>query len=181
MVPRASGGRRRRHAAADLPYLALSKGRRHLGFGYTGRLGIRHRQLCVVDRYRSCWNADLRHPAAVQADLAQLNQPLCGGHDDLRRGLRRHVPSDPRRPPLAGILAFPLSELHERVAAVPLAAIVGRLRGLDVRHDLGGLLVHRDDPRSWYPARPRKDPCGAVLFRPAGARLARFRAALDAL
>ena len=35
--------------------------------------------------------------------LAQLDQPLRRGDDDLRRRLRRHVPADPRRPSVAGV------------------------------------------------------------------------------
>ena len=95
--------------------------------------------------------------------LAQLHQPLCRGHDHLRRRLRRHVPADPRRPSLAGILALPLSQHHERVAAVPLAAVMGRLRGFDVRHHLRGLLVHRHDPRLRHPARPRQVTASASI------------------
>ncbi len=43
-------------------------------------------------------------------DVAQLDQPVRRGDDDLRRGLRRNVPADPRRASLAGVLAVPLSE-----------------------------------------------------------------------
>ena len=48
-------------------------------------------------------------------------------------------------PTVAGILAVPLSQLDGCVAAVPVAAAVGRVCGFDVRNDLGGVLVHRDD------------------------------------
>ena len=65
---------------------------------------------------------------------------------------------------MAGILALPLSQLDERVAAVPVAAAVGRLRGLDLRHHLGGVLVHRHDSRSRDPARSREDARSAQYF-----------------
>ena len=45
--------------------------------------------------------------------------------------------------PWLGYWLFPLPVHDERVAAVPLAAAVGRVCGFDLRDDLGGLLVHR--------------------------------------
>ena len=49
---------------------------------------------------------------------------------------RRHLPADPHWPALARLLAVPLSQHHELLAAVPQPAGVGRVRGLDVLHDL---------------------------------------------
>ena len=80
-VATAAGGR------ADV---AVPEGRGHLGRHHSRRLGIRHHQLRVVDRYRPRGHADLRDSAAVQADVAQLHQPLRRGDDHLRRGLRGH-------------------------------------------------------------------------------------------
>ena len=54
------------------------------GVTIPGRVGIRHHQLRVVDRYRPRGHADLGDSAAVQADVAQLDQPLRRGDDDLR-------------------------------------------------------------------------------------------------
>ena len=71
------------------------------------------------------------------AVVAQFDQPLCRSHDAVRRGLRRNFPADPPRASLACLLAVPLSQHHERVAAVPQPAGVGRVRGLDLRHHLG--------------------------------------------
>ena len=90
------------------------KGVGHLGHHAAGGLGLRDYQLCVVDRHRPRRHADLGDSAAVQAGLAQLDQPLCRGDDDLRRRLRRHVPADPRGPPVAGVLAVPVSQHHGR-------------------------------------------------------------------
>ena len=131
------------HGPGDRLHLAVPEGRRHLGRHDSGRVGLRDHQLRVVDRYRPRGHADLGDSAAVQADVAQLDQPVCRGDDDLRGGLRRHVPADPRRASVAGVLAVPVSEHDERVAAVPQPAGVGRVRGFDVCDDLGGVLVHR--------------------------------------
>ena len=52
-------------------------------------------------------------------------------------------PSAAPWPSVAGVLAFPLSQQHGRVAAVPQPAGVGRVRGLDLRDDFRGVLVCR--------------------------------------
>ena len=78
--------------------------------------------------------------------VAQLDQPLRRGHDAVRRRLRRNLPRHPRRPSVARLLALSLSQHHERLAAIPQPAHVGRLRRLHLRHDLRAVLVHRPDP-----------------------------------
>ena len=90
-------------------------------------------------------------------------------------------PADPRWPPLVGILALSLSQFNEYLAAVPVAAPVGRFRGFDLRHHLGRVLVHRHDPRSRNTARSCEVARGPVLLRSAVAWLARFGTALDAV
>ena len=91
------------------------QGRRHLGHQYPGRLGLRHHQLRVVDRYRPRRHADFRHSAAAAATLAQLHQPLRGSHDAVRGGLRGHVPAAAHGPSLAGVLAVSVSQHHEAI------------------------------------------------------------------
>ncbi len=59
--------------------------------------------------------------------------------------------------PWLGVLAVPLPEHDECVAAVPQPAGVGRVRGFDVCVDLGDLLVHGDDSRLRNAARPGDD------------------------
>ena len=122
---------RRSHGSADFPRrdyryrrthrgdLALPQGRRHLGRHHSRRVGLRHHQLRLVDRYRPRRHADLRDSPALQAAVAQLHQPLCRGHDHLRRLLRGHLPAAAHRPSVAGVLAAAVSELDERLAAVP--------------------------------------------------------------
>src|ERR1039458_3290824 len=109
----------------------------------------------MVDRYGPWVNADLAHSAVVQAAMAQLDQPLRRGHDDLCGSLRGHVPADPRGPSVAGVLDAAAAPEHERVAAVPLSPGVGRVRGVDLRNHFRGLLVFGNDSRFWNVSRPR--------------------------
>ena len=67
------------------------------------------------------------------------------------------------------------------LAELPLAAAVGRLRGLDLLHRLGPLLVHRPRARSRDPARPREVPRRPVHLRHLRPRLARLQPQLAAL
>ncbi len=64
---------------------------------------------------------------------------------------------------------------------LPEPAAVGLLRGLDLRHRVGALLVRRADPRPRHPARPRQDPGPPLRLRLLRARLARLGAQLAAL
>ena len=116
--------------------------------------GFADHQLRLVDRHRPRRHADLGDPAAVQAGLAHLDQPVRRGHDALRRRLRRALPADPHR---AGrgwlLLAVPVPEHDGRLAAVPQPAHLGRVRGLDLRHGVAAVLVHRPDPRPGDAAR----------------------------
>ena len=56
------------------------------------------------------------------------------------------------------LLAVALSEHDGTLAAVPQSAGLGRVRGLDLRHRLALVLVHRPDPRPGHAARPRTQP-----------------------
>ena len=161
-------------------YLFL-RGRRHLGHRDTGGLGLRDHQLRVVDRYRSRGNPDLGHPAAAEAIVAQLDQPLRGSHDAVRGGLRRYVPAAPHGPSVAGVLDVPVSQHDGGMATVPQPAGVGRVCGFDLRDDLGGVLVRGPGARFRHHARTG-DPSGDQEdLRHPVAGLARFGAALEAL
>ena len=131
-------------------------GHRHLGQQHPGRLGVRHHQLRLVDRYRPRRHADLGDSAALPPAVAHLDQPLRRGDDALRGGLRGDVPAAPHRPAVAGgLLAVPVSEHDGPVAAVPQPADLGRVRGLDLRHGVGAVLVHRPRARHGDAARSR--------------------------
>ena len=85
----------------------------HLGRHHSHRLGIRHRQLRLVDRNRARRHVDFRHPAFAAAVVAQLDQPFCRSHDAVCRRQRGNFPPDPRRTSLACLLAVSLSQHHE--------------------------------------------------------------------
>ena len=119
-------------------------------------VGVRHHQLRLVDRHRPRRHAHLRDSAALQAAVAHVDQPLRRSDDDLRRHVRGDLPDLPHRPSVAGgLLAVPVSQHDGPVAAVPQPAHLGRVRGLDLRHRLGGVLVRRPHPRPGDDARSR--------------------------
>ena len=63
------------------------------GIDVPGHVGLRDRQLRLVDRHRPRRHPDLGDPAAAEAGVADVDQPVRRGDDPLRRGLRRAVPA----------------------------------------------------------------------------------------
>ena len=157
-------------------------GNRDLGQQHPGRLGLRHHQLRLVDRDRPCRHADLGDPAAAEAAVAHVHQPLRRGDDALRRGLRRDVP-DPAHGPVLDrvLLADAVPEHDGPLAQLQEPADLGRVRGVDLRHGVGPLLVRRADPRPRDAARPRSEPAGQGGLRLLRGRLARLGATLGQL
>ena len=141
--------------AVARPRVSIPQGHRHLGHYHPDRLGIRDHQLCVVDRHRPRRNADLGDSVFAPAELAELDQPVCGSDDVVRGGLRRHLPAGSHGASVAGLLDVSLSEHDGVLAAVPQPADLGRLRGLDLLHHFAGVLVRRPDSRSRDAARSR--------------------------
>src|SRR5262249_9647741 len=72
-------------------------------------------------------------------------------------------------------------EHHERAAAIPQPAGLGRLRGFDLLHGFAALLVRRVDSRPGDAARPGAFTRGAFHLRNVGDGLARFGATLEEL
>ena len=87
--------------------LPAFQGRRHLGHRRAGDVGLRDRQLRLVDRDRPRGNVDLGDPLAVATGMADLDQPVRRGDDPVRRRLRRAVPAASHGPPLGLLLATP--------------------------------------------------------------------------
>ena len=159
-----------------------AEGHRHLGQQRTRRLGLRHHQLRLVDRHRPRRNADLGDSAPLPPAVADVDQPLRRGDDALCRCVRGDVPAAAYRPTVAGyLLAVPVPEHDGPVAAVPQSADLGRVCGLDLRHGVGAVLVHRTRPRHGHAARSREVSVRAAHLRHAGARMARVGQALAAL
>ena len=130
-------------AALTLADAAL-QGHRRVGPQRARGLGLRHHQLRLVDRHRPRGHADLRHPAAAAPGVAHLDQPLRRGHDAVRGVLRGLLPDLPHRPALARrLLAVPVPQHDGPLAELPQPAHLGRVRGLDLRHGVGALLVRR--------------------------------------
>src|SRR6202050_96307 len=107
--------------------------------------------------------------------------PLCRCHDDLRRGLRRHVSSSPYGPALDVLLPSSLPQRHVDVAAVSQSACLGRLRRVHVCHGIATVLVRRNDSRLSDPPRQGKESRGTSYLWLPGDGLARIRSALVAL
>src|SRR5215475_8649705 len=135
----------------------------------------------MVDRDRACGHADLGDPVVAQSEVAHLDQSLRRGDDDLRRDVRRNVSAAAPGPSVAVLLALSLSEHHERAAAIPQPASLGRLRGFDLLHGFAALLVRRLDSRSGDATRPGAFARGAHHIRNAGDGLAWFGEALEAV
>ena len=154
---------------------------RHLGEQHPRRLGLGHRLLRLVDRHRPRRDAHLRHPPAPPAELAELDQPVRRGDDGLRGRLRRHVPDPPPRAPVAPLLAPAAPGDALDVAQLPEPPHLGRLRRLDLRHDLDRLLVRRHAPGPRDPPRPREGEGRPVRLRHGGPRLAELLAPLGQL
>ena len=136
-----------------LDRLPVREGRRHLGREHPSRLGLRDRQFRLVDRHRPRRHADFRDPAAAQTDVADLDQPLRRSDDAVRGRLRGLVPAPAPRASVARVLAVPVSEHDDALAAVPQPADVGRLCGLDLCDRLAAVLVRRPGSRPGDAAR----------------------------
>ena len=131
---------------------------RYLGRQYPCRLGFRDHQFCLVGRDRSRRHSHLGHPPAHAPGLAHLDQPVCRGHDALRRVLRRNLSFNSRGSALAGLLADPLSQHDADLAAVPQPARVGRVRCFDLRYRFADVLVRGAHSRSGDAARLGEEP-----------------------
>jgi len=119
----------------------------------TRRLGLRHHQLRVVDR--------LGHAGTlISAILLLLQQKWRTSinrsprHDALSRSSARCSSAAAHGTPLVRhVLAHALPERPGHLAAVQEPAHLGRLRRLDLLHDLVALLVPRPHPRPRVAAR----------------------------
>ena len=129
-----------------LPRLPDLHRRRRLGIESSGRLGLGHHQLRLLDRYRSRRHAHLRHPVPVPPEVAHVDQPLGRSDDDLRGHLRRRSSRASTSAASGWRGSSRRSRTNTRIwPNFRIAAALGRVRGLDLLHGLGALLVHRPD------------------------------------
>src|SRR4051812_25584270 len=109
-------------------------------------MGIPYHQFRLVDRHRSCRNPYLSYPVASQPEMENFDQSIRRGDDVVRRRLCGPIPGISHWPPLACLLAVPISERNGNMAAVSFAADVGRICGVDLRYGFIIVLVHRTYP-----------------------------------
>src|ERR1700688_2133576 len=95
----------------------------------------------MVDRNRTCRNANLGYLIAAESILAQLYQPVCGGYDAVCSSLRRHVSAASHGPSVAVLLDVPLSQFHGRATAIPQPPGMGCLRRIHLCHGIVPVLV----------------------------------------
>ena len=151
----AAGSGRHHDVTADGSGLAVSARRRYLGPGHPGRLGASRSSTssggsgighagtlisAILLLFKQQWRNSINRFAEAMTIFAVV----CAGIFPLIHVGRA----------VAAYWFVPISKFNGRVAAVPFAAAVGRLRGIDVRDDLGRVLVHWYDPRSRHHARP---------------------------
>ena len=162
-------------------YLFVAR-RRHLGHQHPGRLGLRDRQLRLVDRHRPRRHLHLGGPAAAAPEVAHLDQPLRRGDDAVRRW---------RWPGLFPILHLGRPWFFYWLAPYPNTMNLWPQWRSPLVWDFFAIatylivslavLVPRPDPRPGDAARPRARRCGKQhRLRPARARLARRGAPLGA-
>ena len=133
---------------------ALHPRRWHLGHQHQRGLGLRDRELCVVDRDWQRRHADLLAAPAHAAVLARLDQPLRGSDDAFRGRDRGPVPDLSSRAPALLLLARALSRHDAGLAAMAQRPHLGLLGDHQLSHLLDHLLVCRRPARSRDAARP---------------------------
>ena len=131
------------------------------GIGLSGKrwptlLGAVSHELRVLDRHQPRRHADLGDPAAGQRRMAPPGHALRRSDHGVRADDRRDVPDHPPGPPVAGVLAVPVSERARDLAELPLAAGVGLLRDQHLSHRQPAVPVPADD--SGLRADPRSRP-----------------------
>ena len=135
------------------------------GLNHPVMWGYRDCQFCVVDRHRARGHADLGDLVFAAAEVEDFDQPRGGGDDDFCGHVRGHLPADPHRADLVRLLAVSHPQFLRHLAAIPLAADVGRFRGLHLFHRVGAVLVHGIDPRPGGDARPGHHQGAEVRLR----------------
>ena len=129
------------HAGRHDP-LPHVQGRGHLGSGPADHVGLGHHQLRLVDRHWPRGNAHFRDSLSAAPALAHSRQPRRRSDDDFHRHVRRHFSAHSHRAHLVWLVAVAVAQREQHLAAVPLAADVGRVRRLDLFHGVRALLVY---------------------------------------
>src|SRR5690606_145016 len=134
--------------AADNDLVFAPQGCRYLGHQYSDFLGLRHRQLCVVDRYWSRRNPYLGDSPVIPPAVAYFDKSIRRGNDSFCGNLCGAFPSSPYGATLAGLLAASISELDGYVASVQKPSGVGRFCCIHLPDSVPDFLVCGTDTRS---------------------------------
>ena len=156
---------------------------RHRGLGpqHHRRVGRGYCRLCVVDWHWQCRHANLLYVAANAAKMARFHQSFRRSDDAFRCRHRRDIPDHPSRPSDVFLLADPLPQYDARLAAMAQRPDLGFLGNPQLHPFLDPVLVCRPHSRSGHAARSCPHQMAKHDLRRAGARLARFGAALARL
>ena len=158
--------------------MAVHPRRRDLGHHVAGRLGLRHRKLCLVGRHGERRDDHLRAVLPDPVGVAERHQPHRRVDDGVLRRVRRHHAGHPSRALVVCVLAVSLSQHDGNVAAVPQSAVLGLRRDPGLCHRICLVLVRRADPGHGDAEGPGDGPRTADLLRHPGAGLAGIVAAL---
>ena len=164
-----------------MPRVSRLDRRRGLGEQPSGRLGVGHHELCVLDRHRARGHADLGDPFSDPTEVAHVGQPRGGGDDVVRGRLRGDLSGVPHRARVDGLVSRAGAERERDLAEFPQPADVGRVRGGLVFHRFRAVLVYRADPRPRDDPRPLHVEDQEMHLRGDGARLARRQPPVAAL
>ena len=153
----------------------IATGHRHLGTEQDRRLGVRHHELCLLGRHRTCRHADLGRAVSVPTEMANGRQSVGRSDDTLRRHVCRDLSADSHGTSVAGLLDDALSQ-HAWIAVgqLQIAAAVGRVCDLDLSSDLRRVLVRRSDPRPGHHSRSIKTRTATANHVHSVARLGRI-------
>jgi hypothetical protein len=163
------GGVCSERAGADVPAGAMLVYQISTGVGVWGN---NHPVMWGWDIINFVWWIGIGHAGTLISAILFLlrqrwrtgGQPRRRGHDHLRRHVRRHL----SRPMHVGRVwwdwwLFPIPNSNAHLAAVPVAADVGRVRRLDLFHGVAAVLVHGLIPTWRCCATGRRRSCGSSL------------------
>ena len=144
--------------------VAAAARRRYLGRQHSGRVGIRDRELRLVDRHRPRRHVHLRNFAFAVPALAHRHQSFRRSDDALRCRVRRIVSAAASRSALGFLLVAAVSRHDGTVAAVSQPARLGCFCGRHLFHCLAFVLVSRAAAGPRHPARSRDESVAEKFY-----------------
>src|SRR5947208_17104815 len=102
-------------------------------------------ELHFLNQYRTRWYAYLRHFVIAPPEMEDVDQSFDGSNDTFSNHVCCNFPGRARRPCLDDLVSRARLEQLWHLAEFSKPADVGRVRGLDLFHGLGFVLVHWTD------------------------------------